>query len=397
MNRALPLVVFVALSACGTGVARVATGSAPAAATALGELPRYTIARSVADSITTHQIAPGITQHDLVRNAGPLRAHVLDIDLAQCVSIRAVKGGPTAVGRATTTALLQGVPAEERAIAAVNADFFVFTPPGVPVNAMVVDGQLLSGPIKRPVLAIDAARRPFIGMLTVAGTVVSARGRLPFTFWNRPSVTGLGVIDAAWGQPLDTLVRRTALFVLPISERAQPRRYVLAALPVSHDGLARGDTLMLVGRSRGALQSGDTVTVGATLAPIIPMQAVGGNPLLLRDSVIVPTVDTDGAESFRGLNPRTAAGYADSGRRLLLVVIDGRQPGYSVGTTVRETAALLQDLGAREALNLDGGGSTAMIVRDPTSGNVHTVNKPSDAIGERPVGNAVVVTGSCRG
>lgn len=397
MNRALPLVVFVALSACGTGVARVATGSAPAAATALGELPRYTIARSVADSITTHQIAPGITQHDLVRNAGPLRAHVLDIDLAQCVSIRAVKGGPTAVGRATTTALLQGVPAEERAIAAVNADFFVFTPPGVPVNAMVVDGKLLSGPIKRPVLAIDAARRPFIGLLTVAGTVVSARGRQPFTFWNRPSATGLGVIDAAWGQPLDTLVRRTALLLLPIGARAQPRRYVVAALPVSHDGLARGDTLMLVGRSRGALQSGDTVTVDATLAPIIPMQAVGGHPLLLRDSVIVPTVDTDGAESFRGLNPRTAAGYADSGRRLLLVVIDGRQPAYSVGTTVRETAALLRDLGAREALNLDGGGSTAMIVRNPTSGNVHTVNKPSDAIGERPVGNAVVVTGSCRG
>jgi len=196
---------------------------------------------------------------------------------------------------------------------------------------------------------------------------------------------------------LDTLVRRTALLLLPSGARAQPRRYVVAALPVSHDGLARGDTLMLVGRSRGALQSGDTVTVDATLAPMIPMQAVGGHPLLLRDSVIVPTVDTEGAESFRGLNPRTAAGYADSGRRLLLVVIDGRQPGYSVGTTVRETAALLRDLGAREALNLDGGGSTAMIVRDPKSGKVHTVNKPSDATGERPVGNAVVVTGSCRG
>ena len=369
-----------------------------AASAALGgTASRYSIARGVADTMSSRQLAPGVMQYDLVRNAGPLRVHVLDIDLAQCVSIRAVKGGPTAVGRATTTALLQGVPAEERAVAAVNADFFVFAPPGVPVNAMVVDGQLLSGPIKRPVLAIDAARRPFIGMLTVAGTIASARGRQPFTFWNRPSATGLGVIDAAWGQPLDTLVRPTALHLLPIGERVQPRRYVLATLPVSHDGLARGDTLILAGRSRGILQTGDTVTVGATLAPIVPMQAVGGYPLLSRDSVIVPTVDTDGAESFRGLNPRTAAGYADSGRRLLLVVIDGRQPGYSVGTTIRETAALMRDLGAREALNLDGGGSTAMIVRDPRSGNVRTVNKPSDATGERPVGNAVVVTGSCRG
>ena len=91
----------------------------------------------------------------------------------------------------------------------------------------------------------------------------------------------------------------------------------------------------------------------------------------------------------------TAAGFAANGRRLLLVVIDGRQAGYSAGTTTRETAMLLRDLGAREAVNLDGGGSTAMVVRDWKAGTQRIVNKPSDAVGERAVGDALGVLVSC--
>ncbi len=86
-------------------------------------------------------------------------------------------------------------------------------------------------------------------------------------------------------------------------------------------------------------------------------------------------------------------GVASAGRRLLLVTIDGRQAGYSVGTTLRETAHIALSLGATEAINLDGGGSTTMVVArqrgDSTAFEV--VNKPSDAQGERPVGNALVV------
>ena len=59
---------------------------------------RWTIATTVADSIRTERLAPGVWLHHLVRTAGPLRAHVLDIDLSSCVSLRALKGGPTAVG-----------------------------------------------------------------------------------------------------------------------------------------------------------------------------------------------------------------------------------------------------------------------------------------------------------
>ena len=64
-------------------------------------------------------------------------------------------------------------------------------------------------------------------------------------------------------------------------------------------------------------------------------------------------------------HPRTAAGVTRDGRTLLLVVVDGRQPGWSIGATLPELASLLIEAGAWTALNLDGGGSTTMWRREP--------------------------------
>lgn len=393
----MPLCSLRAVALLRYGALALLAGCATTRGTTGDRAPRWSLPATVADSTRSERLAPGVWLHHLVRTTGPLRAHVLDIDLSSCVSLRALKGAPTAVGRMTTSALLQQVPAADAPIAAVNADFFLFAPPGVPVGALVVDGHLLAGPIDRPVLAFDARGVPFIGRLQATGSVTSGRGRLPLATWNRPSATALGVVDAAWGQALDSLTRPTALHLVPIAP-ARDRRYRVAVLPPAHGGQARGDTLILVGHRRNAtdaVREGDTVRVELGLSPSLPHTAVGGFPMLVRDSVIVPTVDSAGAASFRGVNPRTAAGYAQNGQRLLLVVIDGRQAGYSVGTTTRETAALLRDLGAREAVNLDGGGSTAMVVRDAASGAIRVVNKPSDAAGERPVANALAVTGRC--
>jgi len=83
-------------------------------------------------------------------------------------------------------------------------------------------------------------------------------------------------------------------------------------------------------------------------------------------------------------NPRTLAGVTPAGH-LLLVAVDGRAPGYSNGLSFAEEASVMRALGASEALNLDGGGSTAMAL-GPT-----LVTRPSDSTGERPVGDAIVV------
>ena len=83
-------------------------------------------------------------------------------------------------------------------------------------------------------------------------------------------------------------------------------------------------------------------------------------------------------------HPRTAAGLSRDGATLILLVVDGRS-ARSVGMTLVELAATMRRLGAWEALNFDGGGSSTMVV----DGIV--VNTPSDATGERAVGNALLV------
>jgi exopolysaccharide biosynthesis protein len=121
---------------------------------------------------------------------------------------------------------------------------------------------------------------------------------------------------------------------------------------------------------------------------------VGGGPRLLAEGRVAVAARAEGfapleAPGFfssfvRARNPRTLAGVRRDGS-LLLVTVDGRQPGWSAGATLGEAARLMRALGARDALNLDGGGSTAMTVRG------ELVNRPSDPAGERSVSDGVFV------
>ena len=77
-------------------------------------------------------------------------------------------------------------------------------------------------------------------------------------------------------------------------------------------------------------------------------------------------------------HPRTAAGVTRDGKTLLLLVVDGRQPGWSIGVTLPELAQMLLDAGAWNAINLDGGGSSAMWHREPGAPAGHVLNHPSD-------------------
>lgn len=92
-------------------------------------------------------------------------------------------------------------------------------------------------------------------------------------------------------------------------------------------------------------------------------------PLLI-DSKIIP----DPAD--QALHPRTAVGFDDSGAWLLMVVVDGRQPGFSEGVTLYELAQIFQSQKCSQSINLDGGGSSIMLVQEPGK-DVRTVNSPS--------------------
>ncbi len=370
-----------------------------------GRAPRFPFVVSpvVADTIDTEVLSNAVRLHRLVNVKAPWRAWVLDVNMSACATVQAVKGEPTAVGRNTTSVLLSRLPAASHAIAAVNADFFLFAPAGVPTNAHIERGTVIAGPGPNVLLGYDAQRGLFIDSVRVSGAVTSAHGTVNVQNWNRPAANRAGLVDARWGVPLDTLVRTRAMRldpIVPVRQDSSVGRYVVRAARRG-DTLVFGDTLLLIvpPAQRARVVAGDTVTVQRRLTPYWPRETVGGRGVLLIDSVVGADVDKEGNAGFQGLNPRTAAGIARVGtsQRLLLAVIDGRQPGYSVGMTLRQTAELLQSLGAQRAINLDGGGSSAMIVRDNATGALRVRNKPSDPTGERQVGNALAVLGVCGG
>ena len=118
-------------------------------------------------------------------------------------------------------------------------------------------------------------------------------------------------------------------------------------------------------------------------------EAVGGFPDLIDQGRRVGDLEVGARPSFAAArHPRTAVGYDADSSRLWLVVVDGRQPPHSVGMTLPELAALFESLGTEEALNLDGGGSTTLVL-----GSV-PVNRPSDGTGERAVVNALALVRS---
>src|SRR5512143_3315125 len=84
-------------------------------------------------------------------------------------------------------------------------------------------------------------------------------------------------------------------------------------------------------------------------APAKPFNAISGETLLLMGGQIIPDLNDTATQ------PRTAVGYSKNGRYFYLVVVDGRQPFYSEGLTVRELAGLMFSLGANYAMDLDGG------------------------------------------
>jgi hypothetical protein len=117
------------------------------------------------------------------------------------------------------------------------------------------------------------------------------------------------------------------------------------------------------------------------------VEMIGGFPELLDQGRRVGDLGITANPGFAATrHPRTAVGWDPQRRRLWLVVVDGRRAEHSVGMALPELTELLEALGATEALNLDGGGSSVMLV------GTQIVNQPADASGERAVVNGLALT-----
>jgi hypothetical protein len=394
-NRIL-VVLSLALSACA---------SAPVArAPFRPEFP--------GDSVEQALVATGVWRWTHFAANGPWAVYVMDVDLSACgVELRTAKASGRVIGRETTSAMAAAAESELRrpVLGAINADFFSFDPPGRPEGAQVSNGVVVKSEnrlrdaadqgrrIPQPAFALDAREQPFIIDATFEGSVRLSTSMLPLAGVNAKVDNGVVLYNPFAGEmtPGDSAAREV---VVRIFGTASPDS--VTGIVVAVDTLPTGVRIEaghVVLASRGtALDSaavGDTVRYIARFAPVPGRvtELIGGFPRLLRDGEPVHRREVALNASFsEQRHPRSAIGWRADGH-LLLVAVDGRQPGYSDGMTLDELASYMRVLGAREALNLDGGGSTTLVEQG------RVLNRPSDATGERPVANALLVLGPAPG
>jgi hypothetical protein len=405
------------------GLATLVALGMPVAATA----PAAVAGDRRAEAAQTVQVDPGVEWTIIVRERGPERINVLAVDPAR---VHGVLSNERIAGRERVSSMGRRV----NAIAGVNGTYF--TPSGDPVGALALDGELLSEPVDgRSALILPApgeASRPSIAR-------VRFRGRMSVNGRSR-EIDGIdrtrGLIPACGGRGGDfpttrpnavlTCTDASELVLLTPRYGARPPREGgveaivrdgrVTRIRPPGTGPVRGDGLLLTGtgdaarflrnaalpRSRADIAL--TLIAGRKRIPVVPddgapgagapIAVLGPGPRLLRAGRIAVSASVEGFDPpqapnfFRsfvaGRNPRTLAGVRPDGT-LLLVTVDGRRPGWTAGMTLTEAARLMRSLGATDALNLDGGGSSTMVVRG------EVVNRPSDRVGERPVSNGLFV------
>ena len=347
----------------------------------------------------TPGLAPGVTHTVLRDDAAPWVAHVASVDLAAASSPDAVLSQDRLLG----TEPLSTMTRRAGAVLGVNGDFFL--PTGRPVHLYADDGRLLQTPlVGGRAFSLDATGTRFsMGTPDVRATVtarpvggLATSAVLPRVNAGAPRAGGLAAYTAE-GHLLESppdgqcyaLVKPAGGPVLrPDGSVETPGRAGTPRCGGPRPALPAAGTLLAAepAGAGGAFLRGlavdSPVTLTAQLGFPGATDVLGGGPLLVVDGAVASReVDHDG--EFFGRHPRTAVGVT-AGGRLLLVVVEGRQAGYSRGMTMRELAELMHRLGAQSALNLDGGGSAEMVV------NGVVATRPSDGR-ERPIANALVV------
>jgi hypothetical protein len=139
------------------------------------------------------------------------------------------------------------------------------------------------------------------------------------------------------------------------------------------------------GRPSLVVHKNGKVTIETVSTPSADaLQVVAGNKLLVKDGIAL-------LDHTQTRHPRTVVGLDATGTKLTILLVDGRKPGVAVGMSYDELAAEMLRLGCQQALNLDGGGSSVMAIRDSTTGTFKTLNEPTDGH-ERAVADVLEIS-----
>lgn len=346
----------------------------------------------------TRGLAPGVTHRVVHAAAGPFTEHIATVDLSAASSPDAVLAGGRLRGLEPTSAM----GARSGAVLAINGDYFLSS--GRPVHAFAEDGRLVQTPqLLGRAFGLDATGTHVTMGFPDTGARLTTQSGAAVTVsiprWNSGRAdagavaaftgAGSGLEAPPSGDCYAGLAAKSRPVVHPdggvdtvMTLVSPPRCGGAAAGPSGSGVLLDGSPGSSSGSFLRSLRAGQSAQLTESLGFPGAVDVLGGNPLLIADGA-EQYQDLSGSDAFFDRQPRTAVGVtADD--RLLLVVVDGRQPGYSVGMTLRELADLMKSLGAQNAINLDGGGSTTMWV------NGMVANRPSDGH-QRGVGSALVV------
>ena len=354
-----------------------------------GAASRYTIVKSFG-------VMEGLAYKEIKDSEGPRRIFVLTINPAKIVAVDTAlaQNHLGHVEKTTSMASRHG------AVAAINGDFGAFS--GRPSYGYAEDGDLkilpvLGGPRNAAVRKDET--QSYVGTAAFAVTLVEvdSRERWGVKKWNylTPGSTEIAGYTKAGGDfakppKSHCYARLKPTSALAWASAGLRRQYSVARAVCQSSPLLPGNTEGVVilaakpGTTRG--QQLKTLTPGETVRLVWSykwpgiMDIMGGVPSLMQGGNIVAT---NCSADLCARHPRTGVGRRSDGR-LLFVVVDGRRTGWSIGYSLLEFAQLFKYLGAVDAINLDGGGSSTMVVKGAIK------NRPSDG-SERAIVNAFLV------
>jgi hypothetical protein len=352
---------------------------------------------SAATPIRGQTLLPGVVYSRQIEftSHGPVVLHVISAPKPTGLyALKPVLSNNAILGRERVTSMQRRVSAEAT-VAGVNGDLFSWTD-GHPTGGLIRGGILDRGPVDfRSTVGIDTDGLLHVERVKLAGSWQGSGQRriLGLNEPVRPNRTTL--YTRAWGArtPRESGGAQAILQPFPDSRpntllTSTVTGYVSGGnVPIPPDGAV----LVARGAQAGFLSAeapvGAQLTVLLTLTPpwANVTEALGGGPIIVRDGKPV-------FRSFEGFttdqlalrHPRTGVGQLADGR-IVLVAVDGRQPGYSTGLTNFELALALTRLGAVTASGLDAGGSTTMAF------DGKLLNRPSDRGGERSVAEALTL------